>query len=143
MGWNVAKFKELFQEHLDGIPKLNNPHETAAKDDILRKLHVLLGDDFFERVPHTAVGILAEIGTDEEISYMPLEGFIHRLFFERYAKSSWKCKIRPYVEMILEERFAWTKEEMAKLKDSELNLALQHALEYDDPTRPSIWNITK
>jgi hypothetical protein len=47
------------------------------------------------------------------------------------------------LDMIFNLRYGWPEGTIASMPVSDLLLALDHAMEYDDPSKPSIWEITK
>ena len=47
------------------------------------------------------------------------------------------------LDMIFEARYGWPEGTVADLGFREVLMALEHATEYDDPARPSIWQVTK
>jgi hypothetical protein len=47
------------------------------------------------------------------------------------------------LELVFGQRYGWTKDQVMKLTVFDALLALEHALEYDDKSKPSIWEATK
>jgi hypothetical protein len=49
--------------------------------------------------------------------------------------------LRAYLGVIFGERYGWTEEAIDKLNLSEVFIALEHAMEYDAPSKKSVWNL--
>ena len=47
------------------------------------------------------------------------------------------------LDMIFEARYGWPKGTGAQLGLGDVFLALEHALGYDDPCKPSVWQLTR
>jgi len=47
------------------------------------------------------------------------------------------------LDLAFRERYGWREGTVAKMPLWNVFLALEHAMDYDDPYKPSIWEITK
>jgi hypothetical protein len=114
------------------------PTRSYVKID--RYLRILLGDSYLSDLPVTLQGYMKARGIEKRIQEMHLEEILESLFLPE--KESWLDTVLPTLDMLFEERYGWP-EGTAKTKTIlELCLALEHAVEHDDPQKPSVWEIT-
>lgn len=79
----------------------------------------------------------------EQSDRMTLEEKI-KAFLEIGEKQTTKGdNILVALDMIFEARYGWPEGTVANITLADIFLALEHATDYDDPSKPSIWEITK
>jgi hypothetical protein len=124
----TERFKEMVAEL----------RKSTIPQDIDRMIEILLGD------------FLALPSFWESIEK---RGISHDQFWEMTSEEQVKLMLKDFEELeqtrldlldtVCQERYGWPKGTVGKLTLWQLFLALEHATEYDSPSKPSVWRITK
>jgi hypothetical protein len=106
-------------------------------------LRILLGDAVFAHLPSTADEFLNLLGaTASELEKMPVQEMLARLSANR-PKETWIDTVRTALDMLFQQRYGWPEGRALAMSIEDLRIALEHAIEHDDPTKPSVWALTK
>ena len=104
------------------------------------QLRILLGDAYLSPLPATLRGYLKARGMKKALHDMTFEEIIIGLYSPE--KESWLETTFLTLDMIFQGRYGWAEGDAKKKTIPELCVALEHAMENDDPNRPSIWEMT-
>jgi hypothetical protein len=102
-------------------------------------LRILMGDRIFDHLPIDIDEFVAKQGSEKKASEMsPLEKL--SLIMGPFMRS-WTETVVETLILLFEQRFGWKAEDTRKLAMPKLLEALKHAMEHDDPQKPSVWKM--
>lgn len=138
-GEDLMQFSaEFLQMLFDAFLAKVEPLKSYAKID--KQLRILLGDAYLSPLPVTIRGMLKARGIDKDATKMSFAEFVEALCLPE--KESWFETVMPTLDMLFEQRYGWPEGTVRTKPITELCLALEHAIEHDDPQKPSIWDMT-
>jgi hypothetical protein len=104
------------------------------------QVRILLGDAYLSPVPATLRGYLKARGVTKALHDMTFEEIIVGLYSPE--KESWLETVLQTLDMMFQQRYGWAEGAVRMKTIPELCIALEHAIEHDDPTKPSVWVMT-
>ena len=113
------------------------PLKSYAKID--RYLRTLLGDSYLCPLPLTMRGQLRANGIEKDIHELSFIELMESLALP--VAESWVETVLPTLEMVFEQRYGWPEGTVKTKTITDLCIALEHAIEHDDPSKPSVWKM--
>jgi hypothetical protein len=129
----LAQFKEWLREQSDRQHKVE------------RIVEILLGAEFFAEPPVVFWNALEKHGISKQ-QFLQMSPDEQADAFRKVCKKPTETHADKFIsvlDMILAERFGWPEGTVKDLTFRDVLVALEHATEHDDPSKPSIWKITK
>jgi hypothetical protein len=125
------------ERQFGALLEVAEPLRSYAKID--RYLRTLLGDAYLSPLPMTMRGQLRARGVDKDPSDLSLVELFEIL--SQPEKECWIDTVMPTLDMIFGPRYGWPEGTAKTMTIPELCLALEHAIEHDDPAKPSVWRM--
>jgi hypothetical protein len=134
----IQVYLDLIQRILDFLRTEVEPLKSYAKID--GYLRTLLGDSYLSPLPLTIQGHLRARGIDRDLASLSFDELMEYMLLPE--KDPWIDTVLPTLDMICEQRYGWPEGTARTKTISDLCLALEHAIEHNDPMKPSIWDMT-
>ncbi|MEN6407174.1 MAG: hypothetical protein ABFC77_11965 [Thermoguttaceae bacterium] len=117
--------------------------EIDSKKQLDRLVEILVGN-LCAQPPHDLRVYLKELGiSEEEYDKMTVDDkfdVVQQALQRRPNNTDNQIAL---LDIIFKERYGWPEGTVNKHGVSAILLAMEHATEYDNPSKPSIWEITK
>ncbi len=116
------------------------PMKSFVKID--KYLRILLGDSYFSHLPNPMDATRIAIEAERIFTQNSLDNLFDAL--SKLPKGeSWLDTIIPTLDVIFAQRYGWKEGIANKMTVTEMYIALENAIEHDDPQKPSIWDMTE
>jgi hypothetical protein len=117
--------------------------QIEVKKEIDHFIEILLGD-VCGIPPANLQKLLHKCGiSEEQYSQMTPDEKIKTFKLIRKEQPTSTDNLIAALDMIFELRYGWPEGTAARMRLVDVFIALEHATEHDDPSKPSIWDITK
>jgi RNAse (barnase) inhibitor barstar len=132
---NLEELRAYLKEQLEEAA-----YFTSRIDNLIQ---ILMGN-IYEEYPATIEAFLLKKGyTQEQISQMAPEQILETLIKLGAGKPERSKNLTIALDLLFEARYGWPEGTAGKLTPAEAYLALENAMEFDAPEKPSIWEVTK